>query len=651
MGASIARCDAPGCTVAMSKCQRACGQCNNNEIEQLPNKLKLCNWFEEEIHHPGLDPNVGMDYGILSLPGSGLKMDSLPSQETTRQRPLYAPGSLVNVVAVGDIGWQKSSGASPSSSSRAHAGATSATAMGAAAAPGAGSKPAQSSAGVQHLKQEYDIDPQPCGRGSYGEVHGATHRRTGVRRAIKSVEKAGLKRYVNNVSEFVRREVDILRRLDHPHIVRLYEAVEDESTIYLVLEMCEGGDLLERVAVARERLPEREAAVLLSQMLGAVQHLYLRGIVHRDLKPENFLFSRREPEREPLPPSASPVKLIDFGLSRRLGFEAGMRITPKIGTTEYMAPEAYAGRINAVLADRLDMWSIGVVLHVIFIGHFPSPRLAEQTTEEYLSLPCWSRVSATGRDLLGQMLRQEPTQRPTVIAALKHPWLQNTAKSFDLVSVSKIPQCIQKYSDQHALRRLALCVTAKELDESEVSSVRKLYQMLELECDGALTKPSLERVSWLPGPLGSTAAELARHFDAIDLDGSHTIDWTELLAATLGPINLESSGKDCATQGCSAQSGRVLLKSAREQVHKDACWAAFDLMSQGGATISGDSLMRLLSASSGEAAKTDDAQNEIGPAGDAKRQRHTQLNALVRAVNPSGAVDRDKFGQLMQGLL
>ena len=90
----------------------------------------------------------------------------------------------------------------------------------------------------------YALDDQPLGRGSYGEVTGATHRRTGSRRAVKTVGKAGLKRYVTNVSSSVRREVTILCRLDHTNIVRLCEAFEDESTIYLVLELCNGGDLL-----------------------------------------------------------------------------------------------------------------------------------------------------------------------------------------------------------------------------------------------------------------------------------------------------------------------------------------------------------------------------------------------------------------------
>eukprot|EP00927_Polykrikos_kofoidii_P043084 TRINITY_DN3714_c0_g1_i1.p1 TRINITY_DN3714_c0_g1~~TRINITY_DN3714_c0_g1_i1.p1 ORF type:complete len:619 (+),score=99.00 TRINITY_DN3714_c0_g1_i1:123-1979(+) len=551
MGNAVNQCN--NSAVAFGKCQRACTHCGGiADILAPPGNLKLCSWVEEEVHQPGNDPMIGVDYGFLGM--GATSATTTTTATSSGARPLYEPGSLVLVHGLGGDG-----------------------------------RPATATPAAT-FSDVYDLDAQPLGRGSYGEVTGATHRRTGARRAVKTVGKANLKRYVTNVSSFVRREVDILRRLDHPNIVRLYEAFEDESTIYLVLELCEGGDLLERVAVARERLPEKEAAILVAQMLGSVQHLYLRGIVHRDLKPENFLFTRREPEREPLPPEVAPIKLIDFGLSRRLSFEVGMRMTPKIGTTEYMAPEAFAGRVNAVLADRTDMWSIGVILHVIFIGHFPSPRLSEQTTEEYLSLRCWSRISATGRDLLGQLLRQEPAHRPTVTAALKHPWLAAAAKWSSAELATGIPSAVRSLATMSDLRRLALAAVAREVDDCDVASVRKLFQTLELECDGALTRPALEQVAWLPGAVGATATELAHAFDSIDSDGSQTIDWTELLACALGAVadgcpkaDAADEPEECVSLGL--QDTPVL--------REDACWRAFDLLSLGSGAVTGMSLAQL----------------------------------------------------------
>lgn len=547
---------------------------------------------------------IGLDYGFMG--GFSPSASSADPGRSTASRPLYEPGSLIPLRG-GD----------------------------------------RESASGQSIREVFTFDSQPVGRGSYGEVHGAKHNATGARRAIKSVGKAGLRRYVSNVTGFVRREVDILRRLDHPNIVRIYEAYEDMETIYLVLELCDGGDLLERVAVARDRLPEREAAVLVMQMLGAVQHLYLRGVVHRDLKPENFLFTRREPEREPLTPEVSPVKLIDFGLSRRLSFEAGMRITPKIGTTEYMAPEAFQGRINAALADRTDMWSLGVVLHVIFIGHFPSPRLAEQTPEEYLSAPCWNRVSPAGRDLLGQLLRYEPSRRPTVTVAMKHAWLHAALNPSKLDMVVSMPAAIRSFASSPGLRRLALTAAARELDDCDLQYVRTLFQSLELECDGALTRQALERSAWLHGPTGATATELARLFDLIDTDGSGAIDWTEMVAVSIGKHENGTSQKDEERH----QSGMPYL-------HEYAIWRSFDLLSQSSGTVSGIALGRLFDptevnswlAINGEKAGADTGGSANGVDASTKAASHlvAQNDSLVKEVNPEGALDFKGYSKMLE---
>lgn len=570
---------------------------------------------------PQGDPMIGLDYGFLGGWTAAASSSAIPPSGTN-PHPLYEPGSLVPLRG--------------------------------------GDRECVDGHGIHSV---YSLDRTPLGRGSYGEVTGATHHATGARRAVKSVGKASLRRYVTNVTGFVRREVDILRRLDHPNICRIYEAYEDEASIYLVLELCDGGDLLERVAVARDRLPEREAAVLLMQMLGAVQHLYLRGVVHRDLKPENFLFTRREPEREPSPPEVSPVKLIDFGLSRRLSFEAGMRITPKIGTTEYMAPEAFAGRINAALADRTDMWSMGVVLHVIFIGHFPSPRLAEQTPEEYLSASCWSRVSTAGRDLLGQLLRYEPARRPTVTVAMKHPWLATAVNPSKLDMVLAMPGAVRSFAASPGLRRLALAAAGREMDDCDLHYVRALFQALELECDGALTRPALERAAWLQGPTGATAAEMSRAFDCIDTDGSGTIDWTELVAVALG-VSGEILSTKSASKSASKQVGAENADTWKDRpsngmplLREETVWRAFDLLSQGSGAISGVALGRLfvpVEVGGWLALNGSDTGGGTGGSADGKGEPElttampqvAELAALVKEVEPGGQMESASFAKM-----
>lgn len=541
---------------AFNRCQRECTtHCSTDILTASTGRGKFCSWAEEEVSLAGIFGHANSsEADNVWIHGGG------PPTSRALARPLVDRGGFVVVHT----------------------------------------KARGEDAVANGLDHTYSFEASAFGRGSYGEVHIATHNRTGMVRAVKSVGKMGLRRYVKDVSAFVRREVDILRRLDHPNIVRIYEAFEDQSAMYLVLELCEGGDLLERVAVARERLPEREAAVLVAQMLGAVQHLYLRGVVHRDVKPENFLFSRREPEREPLPPERSPLKLIDFGLSRRLSFEAGTSMTQKIGTTEYMAPEAYSGHVSTALADRMDMWSVGVVLHVIFIGHFPSPRLADMSSEEYLSLPCWGRVSVQGRQILAQLLRKEPTQRPTVTVALKHPWLATAFTYGREEVVRSFPVAIWSFANSPGLRRLALLAVAREAEDADVGNVRRLFQLLQLECDGALTRPALERAAWLPGFPGAAAAELARSFDAVNCNGSGTIEWTELLAAAIGLAlsgDLESASSEMGGGGHGLHGGAGLAGSGMSALptpKEAALWSAFDLLASGGEVISGTSMAQLL---------------------------------------------------------
>jgi calcium-dependent protein kinase len=598
MGNAYIRCDAGfGGNLSCSSCRNA---------DDVHAKLKLCSWAEEEVTTTNGDPMINLDYGCLAVPTPILLSSS------TRP-PLYDPGSLIPLHGGDHPCDQRNS-----------------------------------------IHAAYLLDSNPLGKGSYGEVILATHRSTGARRAVKLVGKAGLKRYVSNVTGFVRREVDILRRLDHPNIVRIYEAYEDENNIYLVLELCEGGDLLERVAVAQPRLPEREAAVLFMQMLSSVQHLCLRGVVHRDLKPENFLFGQREPEREPLPPELSPIKLIDFGLSRRLSSEAGARMTPKIGTTEYMAPEAFAGRVNAALADRTDMWSMGVVLHVIFMGHFPSARLAEQTPEEYLSAPCWSRVSNAGRDLLAQLLRYEPARRPTVTLAMKHTWLNSALNVGKLTLIQPMTSAVQQFAQSLGIRKLALAAAARELDDRDVRYIRYLHETLELECDGHLTRPALERVANSDGPTKAIAAELRASFDCIDLDGSGALDWTELLAISLGIADKLTlcNSKEEGVDGAAADE----VGSGMPALHDSACWRAFDLLGQGSDVLSGHSLGRLfvpVEADAWLAKKGGTAGGGTGGSDDGIHQiareshRMSDLDSLVREVEPKGEIDTKTFQKML----
>merc|ERR1719156_337541 len=153
------------------------------------------------------------------------------------------------------------------------------------------------------LHEFYDVDKKKMGEGSYGAVSKCTNKSTGVVRAVKSISKAQMK----NLARF-KQEIAIMKMMDHPNIIRLYETFEDHRNIYLVMELCKGGELFDRIIEAGH-FTEKQAAILMQQIIRAIYYMHENHVCHRDLKPENFLFMTKDPIEKSL------LKIIDFGLS------------------------------------------------------------------------------------------------------------------------------------------------------------------------------------------------------------------------------------------------------------------------------------------------------------------------------------------------
>eukprot|EP00928_Gymnodinium_smaydae_P074578 TRINITY_DN5760_c0_g1_i1.p1 TRINITY_DN5760_c0_g1~~TRINITY_DN5760_c0_g1_i1.p1 ORF type:complete len:637 (-),score=144.26 TRINITY_DN5760_c0_g1_i1:97-2007(-) len=508
---------------------------------------------------------------------------------------------------------------------------------------------------VRSFRNSYER-AEKIGHGGYGEVFHARHLRSEAIRAVKVIQKADLKRYVADVATFIHREVGCLRSLDHPNVVRMYDCFEDDTSLYIVMELLEGGDLLERITASRPRLPDAEAAAVVGQIFSAVEYLWRRGILHRDVKPENFMFTYREPQREQSVPALAPLKLIDFGLSRRVreqqrvgtgernaGRRASARggmvevcktVTAKVGTTEYMAPEAASAvcPIDVEYAERLDVWSLGVVLHVLLTGHFPSNQLAVVNPEEYFTQPCWKGVPSGALDLLRMLLRVDPAGRPSFAMALRHPWLAKALQRHDEKTANLMATAAHRLSWAPDLKRLAVTAAAREVDDRCLYELRAVYGSLCLLCDGALTRQSLERLTTCTGGLGGLAAQLVSAFEAIDIDGSGAIDWTEFVAiyvSTQRELRPAGNVDDCRTVPTSTTDHSVTEETA-------PYWRAFHLMSQGRGAISAATLAEL-------AARCAERRG-FDEAGFISR-----YDGLVHGVSASGMVSWHGFLKLVRG--
>ena len=150
-------------------------------------------------------------------------------------------------------------------------------------------------------------------------------------------------------------EIEILKNLDHPNIMRLYEVFQDEKYIYLVTELCEGGELFDEI-LARGMFNETDAAFILKQVLSAVAYCHSKKVAHRDIKPENILIDNKD---------KLTIKLIDFGTSQVFENEEKMELV--MGSAYYIAPEILTGKYN----EKCDIWSIGVILYILLSGKPP----------------------------------------------------------------------------------------------------------------------------------------------------------------------------------------------------------------------------------------------------------------------------------------
>ncbi|WFD35209.1 hypothetical protein MCUN1_002059 [Malassezia cuniculi] len=239
------------------------------------------------------------------------------------------------------------------------------------------------------------------GQGTFGRVRRATHRLTNTHVAVKQIPKAHI--------ASLTREIHHHRRLQHPNIVQLFEVLETESSIWLVAELCSGGELYDYL-VERGTIPEPEARVLFGQLCLAVAHIHSLGIVHRDLKLENILLDAQR-----------NVKLSDFGFSRE--FEPRMFMDTRCGTTAYAAPEMLSGK--RYLGESVDIWSLGIILFVLLCGYLPFDDDDERVMRHHIikspvMIPI--SISSDAQALIHSILQKDPSRRPSIRGILSHSW-------------------------------------------------------------------------------------------------------------------------------------------------------------------------------------------------------------------------------------
>nr|XP_057944236.1 hormonally up-regulated neu tumor-associated kinase homolog A [Doryrhamphus excisus] len=258
------------------------------------------------------------------------------------------------------------------------------------------------------------------GEGSFAKVREGLHALTGEKVAVKVIDKRKAKKD-SYVTKNLRREGHIQQMIRHPNITQLLDILETENSYYLVMELCPGGNLMNRI-YDKKRLDERETQKYIRQLVLAVEHLHRAGVVHRDLKIENLLLDEQD-----------NIKLIDFGLSNCAGILGySDPFSTQCGSPAYAAPELLSRK---KYGPKVDVWSIGVNMYAMLTGTLPftvepfSLRALHQKMVDKEMNPLPPSLSTAAICLLKKLLEPDPNKRPNIHQVMADSWLQLANKN------------------------------------------------------------------------------------------------------------------------------------------------------------------------------------------------------------------------------
>lgn len=330
--------------------------------------------------------------------------------------------------------------------------------------------------------------------------------------------------------------------MDHPNIVRLYETFEDRVQVYLAMELCEGGEMFDRI-IEQGYFGEADAATSLRQILSALYYMHSQGIAHRDLKPENFLLKDKD-----VSISQNTLKVIDFGIAKRFSHKATEQqgdnpvLRTMAGTAYYVAPEVLSGHYS----EKCDVWSSGVILYILLSG---SPPFGGDSDEEIMrhvkkgklnfNLPEFSSVSEDAKNLIRQMCNLSPVQRLSAGQALNSRWVQQKSHSSRNDTSSNVSSTfiskLKGFSSVNRFKKAALMVIAHRLDDKQIKVLRDTFTRLDKNGDGMLTLAEMKDACGAAGL--ANLQEVKRLFEQLDLDGSGEVGYTEFLAGMIDQKN------------------------------------------------------------------------------------------------------------------
>jgi calcium-dependent protein kinase len=341
--------------------------------------------------------------------------------------------------------------------------------------------------------------------------------------AIKTIPKKKIKD-----PNKIKAEFNVLRQLDHAHICKAYECYEDRRNIYLVMDICTGGTLLETLC-KQHKFSEKDVSNVMRQMLSALAYLHQSNFIFRDLKTENVMFATPVKQGE-----VGNVKLIDFGLC--CPFEKGTRLAKAAGTPYSVAPELVTAPVQ--YDQKCDAWSAGVVMYIMLSGQYPfrgktKDELLHAIRREPVSFKDkrWKKISKEAKTLMAEMLRKKPETRCDIIEALEHSWISSETPLPTEDIMQDVLASMMHFQSLNMLQKASITALAWRASDEDTQHLRLIFESIDRDGNGFVTVEELRRAFEKTGVM--VPEDLALLAVQAGTDGNDTIEYTEFIAAAM----------------------------------------------------------------------------------------------------------------------
>ena len=372
------------------------------------------------------------------------------------------------------------------------------------------------------------------GDGSFGEVWLVQNKILKKEYAMKVIEKSPY----SNTKQIIN-EINILKTLDHPNILKILEFHLDKDKFYIITDYCPEGELFHEIS-KRGKFSETETAFIIYQILQAVRYCHKMRIVHRDIKPENIMIYEREKN------GLLHIKLIDFGTAKI--FEAGNKQKALVGSSYYIAPEVLRGKYD----EECDLWSIGVIMYIMLTG---SPPFNGEDDDEILravsigkydtTMDTYTPLSDNAKNLISRLLTYNPTDRITAEQALSHPWFKTSefaniyrCNTINVDEAKNMIHNLEYYKSDNIIKCAVLAyLVHQNTNDKKCINASYLFNEIDLNKDGKLEKNELESAFVKFYNLSPDQAKKKANsiFLNIDTDNNGFIESEEFIRACINP--------------------------------------------------------------------------------------------------------------------